>query len=289
MIGGLRPTPRDRRDFPLIATFGASSLDLPDRYDVEADKGDVNGPRDQERNFCTAYAVSELGADEHGIPMDAHAQAAFITMTFGEPILEGADMRDAVSTGRSYGFLPVSKCPFHDEGRDRAFLCDIANWPADTIPEAAKYRMPAYFNVLRGSAYDPFDTIRAELYRHRPDNGIALGMPWYESFNDAPDSGIVRRIAGSYVWHAVSVKGFGRTKRGVEVLKVRSWDSRDGARGYFYFDRETFNTLMRTWGAVAFMYKDVPDDLLTQLRERNLDLAEAALDLLSRLLLVWKR
>jgi len=286
MTGGLLPTPRSRKDFSATRAFGAPSLDLPARYDVEDEKGDVAGPRTQEHNFCTAYAVSELGSDEHGVPMDAHFQAAAIGMLAGAPILGGADMRDAIRSGRTFGFLPVSRCPFHGERTPREILGDAGKWPnlTELLEVAADYRMPAFFKI--DGPYDPFDNLRAHLYAQRPDNGVVIGIPWYENFNRA--RGIIPAPKGSYTWHAVTVKGF-RTVKGQEVLRVRSWNGTSfGDESYAYLTRERFNALMTTWGAIAFMYKDVPDDLIASLRERRLDLQEVILDLLSRLALLLR-
>lgn len=286
MIGGLKPTPRSRRDFSLTRTFGAPSLDLPRRYDVEDEKGDITGPREQEENFCTAYAISEIGSDEFGVPMCAHFQAAAISRLTGWAILNGADMRIATLSGNKIGFLPARSCPYHRQEADRLFLCTWANWPQSLKDEASLYKMPAFFEV--DGPYDPFDNYRAALYRHRPDNGIAVGIPWYRSFNSTPPSGIAPKPDTLVSWHAVTVKGFEK-RRGTEVIKIRSWSGKSfGRRSYAYFDRETFNALMRTRGSIGYMYKDVPDTLIEQLRAARVSLVDRVFDLTSELLITLK-
>lgn len=286
MIGGLKPTARSRRDFSLTKVFGAPSLDIPRQYDVEDEKGDINQPRVQEDMFCLAYAISELGADEHGIPMDAHFQAAFMGLLAGAPILNGADMRVGIKSGRTFGFLPTSLCPFHNQDVTREHIADWNNWPWHLVDEAGKYKMPAFFKV--DGPYDAFDNHRAQLYRHKPDNGIALGIPWYESFNETGSNGIVKPGEGAYFWHAVTVKGY-RYINNKEYVRVRSWSGRMfGKNSYGYFTREQFNKLLATAGSISFMYKDIPDNLILSLKERQLDLLEILLDLRSRVLIKLK-
>lgn len=283
-IGGLKPTPRSRKDYSLTKTFGAPKLNLPETYDVEAEKGDVNGPREQEENFCTAYTISEIGADEHGVQMDPHAQACFISMLAGSPILYGANMRDAIRSGRTFGFLPVANCPFHDRPIDRLQVTNFDKWPAGVLDQAQKWAMPAFFKV--DGPYDPFDNHRAQLVQHAPDNGIALGVPWNEGFNKTKRDGMVRTntnpASGTYFWHAITLKGF-TTKGGKEVVKIRSWNVDEGAHTYFYFDRPTFNAMMRTDGAISFMYRDLPDD--PTFTDKRFDLLGVLRDALSRFLL----
>lgn len=284
---GFKPLPLTAIDlrFGLTRNFGAPSLDLPRKYDVEDEKGDITGPRDQGENMCTAYALSEIGSDEHGIPMSPDFQAMLISLIAGLPVYQwGASIRNAMKSGNLFGFLPVDKCPFKWEEKGEAFVCEPANWPPELLTIAEQYRMPGGYFLVDGP-YDAFDNFRAQLFQHRPDNGIAIGIPWYRSFNDADEhNGFIPEPVGFIGWHAITVKGFRRVD-GMEVLRVRSWDGKKfGNRSYGYFTRERFNQVMAVQGAEGRMFKDVAEDLVEALKNERLSLREIYLNFYYKLI-----
>lgn len=272
-----RPKGIDKR-FSLTKNFGAASLDLPEKFSIEDEKGDINGPRDQGQNLCSAYTTTELGADEFGIPMSAAFQAMAISLTSRKPLyIQGTDLHSALKSGRVYGFLPKEKEPFSWEEKGEAFVCEPANWPYPLLHEAEKYRIKGGDFIVDGS-YDHFDNCRSALYQHKPDNGISVGMPWYTSFGSTKRDGIVMAPQGGFSWHNVAFKGW-FTKNGIEYVIVRSWEKTGGDNSYFYFNRAFFNQLMGTWGAMAKMYKGVGDEVIDQLRNDATSISEMILDL----------
>lgn len=282
-IGGFVPRAKKAHDkrFSLTRNFGAPSLILPERFSVEDEKGDINGQRDQLRNFCTACTSSEIGADEWGKPMSQKFQALAISLIYRKPIyIQGAPIDVAMKSGRFYGFLPLDKEPQNIKDSDyEPYICDPANWPQDSSHslEALKYKIPGGDFVVDGP-YDHFDNYRAQLYWHKPDNGIALGMPWWASISSALNGIVDSFLWGTIFWHAVSVKGF-EPKDGQMRIKVRSWDKNKGKDSYFFFNRETFNRILSTPGAIGKMYLNVDESMVEDLKERKLSITEQILNL----------
>jgi hypothetical protein len=272
---GYLPTPRSRKDFSLAKVFGVSNLDLPDEFDL----GAVRRPVTQGQNLCTSEALAEDASDEFGIEMDSNWQAGKISLAFGQPIYKrGTDMRKAMDSGRIFGFLPKKLSPFSWEKKGEEFICAWENWPRELDELAAGYRRAAYFNVLKDSPYDAYDTMRTALHEH--GNRILVGMPWYQSFNSAK-KGFITRAEGSFTWHAVTVKGWG--KKG---MKVRSWSGTNGGdKSYYYFPRSVWNECFAKEGAIAFMYRDVDINLIDSIKQRDFSISEILLDLYSKLLI----
>lgn len=286
MSYGLRPEPRTAIDkrFSLTRRFGTPSLDLPREFDVENEKGDIRGPRSQRDNHCTAETLAEIGSDEHGIPMSADFQAMLISLISGYPIhTMGATIKNAMKSGNLFGFLPEDKTPEVFKDKDEAYVNETANWDPKLLEIAEQYRARGGHFLVDGP-YDHFDNFRAHLNQHAPDNGIAIGIPWYRSFNDTPSSGIVPAGDELISWHAITVKGFRRVD-GQDVIRVRSWSGkRFGNRSYAYFTRARFNELLSVPGAEGRMYKDIPDDAIAALKAERLNLSEVFLNFYYKLI-----
>jgi len=271
----------DRR-FSVTKNFGVSSLVLPSRFSVEDSKGDVNGPRDQLRNFCTAATGSEIGADEHGKKMSMKFQALAISLVRGEPLYQsGATIDEGMKAGRIYGFLPLEKEPKNiQESEYEPYICDPANWPKDSSHtiEALKYKIPGGDFVVDGP-YDHFDNFRSTIYAHKPDNGISLGIPWRTSISLARDGIVSDPLWGDTFWHDVDMKGW-ETINGEERIRVRSWDRISGDHSYFFFNRKQFNALLSTAGAIGKIYKNIDESVIEDLKERDLSIYEQIINLL---------
>jgi hypothetical protein len=282
MPSGFVPRPKKAHDkrFSLTRNFGAASLILPERFSVKGEKGDINGQRNQLHNFCTACTSSEIGADEWGKPMSMKFAALCISLIIGKRLdIEGASIDAMMKAGRVYGFLPLEKEPENiRKSKDEKYICEAQNWPSDasTALEAIKYRIPGGDFVVDGP-YDHFDNFRSALYAHKPDNGISLGIPWYQSISMSP-SGIVRALFGNISWHDTYVEGWEEIE-GETRIKVRSWDIGAGDDSYYYFNRELFNKIMKVNGSIGKIYMHTDESLVEDLKERNLSLYEQILNL----------
>lgn len=280
---GFVPKPRDHFHdrFSLTRTFGAASADLPARFSVEDARGDVNGPQQQLENFCTACTQAEMAADQWGVAMSMKFSALAISLVNHSPIYSsGASIDDGMKSGRVYGYLPLSLEPqnIQDMGAgDEAKICDPSNWPSSVYAAALKYQIAGGDFYVDGP-YDAFDNYRAAIYQHRPDNGIAVGLPWYSLFNQTPETGIARAPSGGFAWHDVDMKGW-ETINGVLYIKIRSWDIDSGADTYFYFSRSIWNKLMAVQGSVGKMFKPVDAVLADQLKNTRASLAEQLMNL----------
>lgn len=258
---GLKPTPKDKRDYSLHRNFGSPQLpQLPDEFFIE---GDVEGPRDQGVSlFCTAYTVTENNSDIDGVPYDENYQAAMTGRVQGEMIINGADLRSAVSAPTKYGLLPKNFAPYQWQRDGQNIAADWTKYSQSVIDEAKKHLAPAYFSV--DGPYDAFDNIRVAVWNHKPKRGVMVGTPWLSSFNVGPD-GIVPKITSGTIasWHAWDIKGY-KIINGTKYLVARQWEGENwGDKGYCYFDRETINHLFSIPGSAAFMYQyaqtDTPD------------------------------
>lgn len=277
---GFLPKPKDHFHdrFSLTRVFGAASLDLPLRFSVEDAKGDINGPRQQRLNFCTACTQSEIGADEWGIPMSQKFQALAISLIIHAPLYNaGSSIDDSMKSGRVYGFLPLDKEPDSIKNLDESTfyeptICDPSNWPSSVFTDALKYQITGGDFYVDGP-YDAFDNYRSQLYQHRPDNGISCGVPWYSSFNATRSDGLVAGPAGPNSWHDIDMKGW-ETIHGVPYIVIRSWDLDAGKDTYFYFNRAIWNQIMAVPGSVGKIFKNVNEVLVNDLKERRASLAE---------------
>lgn len=290
--GGFIPRAKKSLDkrFSLTRNFGAPSLNIPLAFSVEDLKGDISGPREQGENLCSAMTTSEIGADEWGIPMSGAFQAMAISLCCGRPLFNiGASVDDALKSGREYGFLPKNKEPFSWEEKGESFVCEYTNWPQELIELAKRYRIAGGDFVVDGP-YDAFDNFRTQLYAHRPNNGISLGIPWFQTFNGTGPNGIVHTPDPTYglTWHNIEMKGFDRIG-GIDYIKCRSWNKADGARTYFYFSRPIFNLMLGMAGAIGKMYKSTDEQVVGQLKDTPRNLIEFMLDLYNQVLFKYRQ
>jgi hypothetical protein len=283
---GFIPKPKDHfhNRFSITRNFGAASLDLPARFSVEDAKGDINGPRQQFNNFCSAATQSEIGADEFGIPMSQKFAALAISQIIKQPLyIAGASIDDSMKAGTTYGYLPLAQEPDNIKELQpfqnaEPTICEISNWPADIFAKALKYIISGGHFYIDGP-YDAFDNFRSQIYQHRPDNGISCGVPWYSIFNRTPSTGIVRAPGGTVAaWHDVDMKGW-ETINGALYIVIRSWDLNEGKDTYFYFSRAAWNAIMAVPGAVGKMFKNADESLVNDLKQRRLSISEQIMNL----------
>ncbi len=171
------------------------------------------------------------------------------------------------------------------EGHDMNQGCDIRNSlkslkifppkvPGQSDADAMKNRRGPYLSIDRIAGRDWFDSFRIALRANAATRtSISMGVPWFPSFQAAPQSGMlaqptdtelqnIKADINAYGWHDVKVCGED-IKVGEDVLRIKSWQGPYvGDKGWLYMNRECFNRAFDLWGTYAGCPGDVdPQDV----------------------------
>jgi len=239
MNSGLLKTKPDPRDYDYIKTFGVSTSLLPEEYLIEP----ISIKHQQDTDFCTAAAGCVLAEAQDKIEFSFE----WFFSRYGEPGIYGADLRKAIKAGMK-GFLPVNKAPFTVNDKERDFLADKNNWPANLNEVASIYGKQGFFNV-KGK----FDDIKNALWNNRNQRrAILTGIMWYNDWNY---NGIIPNNYYSPAGlHAIAIIGFKKIEN-VDYLIIQNSYGKDiGDNGLFYFNRTVFD---KEFSEPMFMYVDL--------------------------------
>ena len=248
---GLKPLPKDTRDFSLGAVFGRISIwEVPNTDFEVAIPLEIKDQKDLD--FCTGYALSAVSEDQEGVILDPLFTFAKIKQIIGNWQDWGADLRDACKEAIQFGSIEEKDSPYTlRESRD--FLANWENWPKELDEKAQKHRKQSFFTV-DGYA-DIFDAIRASIWQHRAEKrSILTGALWEDKWTYAPGGIIPKEVGVPVGGHAFKIFGQ-KIIDNVPYLKAQLSNNEDiGDKGIFYFSRETVN-LKFIFG--NFMFKDM--------------------------------
>ena len=243
---GLRPTPKDDRDYKLGALFQLPELSkLPENFVLEG----FNIKNQQDSDFCSGFAVTGLSELQEGVELSPEYQFALSKIISGDIEEWGQDARTAMKTAVKLGSLEKSQAPYSLENKDTSFLRDPKNWPGDLMEKAKKHQKSVYIRV--SGKYDAFDDIRASIYKWRDERrGVALGINF-----SWPSNQIILDDVGPGFGHMVYVAGW-KTVNGVPYLvMVNSWGKEAGEQGTHLLSRNVVNYYDDMYGAYMFVDK----------------------------------
>lgn len=254
---GLQELPHDERDFSRVAVFGAiAPKDLPTGDFLVSMALNV---RDQgESDECTAFATVAASEDQEAVILDPHFTFyATKILLLSDPESWGADLRSACRSHVKHGALEEEYAPFAANVQ-REMVLDPDNWTEDHRALAYEHRKNSFFDVLKGSPYDTFDTVRGALWQNRSKmQSIVTGARWRPSWTDAP-GGVIedRDYSGEGgTAHAFVLKGQ-RIFNGVPHLVAQLSNGDEiGDKGIFYMPRGVANKEL-VFG--CFSFEDMP-------------------------------
>lgn len=251
---GLVPLPKQdkgKKDFShhkVVGTLGASQIMNNDF--IVAEPLEILNQYDLD--FCAAFSTTEVGEDLIQIPLCPLWQMAKIKQVMGSWQSYGADLRSACKAAITFGFLPRVLSPFtHMTGnqstdKDRDFIANWANWPANLDLQASPNEMGSYLSV--DGPNDDFNNIRSALLNSK-NTGIKqtveFGLMWRPEWTNAP-GGIIPEANYSIPegdGHAIKFFGQKTVIQGKEPYLVmqQSWGDSVGDHGKFYFPRSVIN------------------------------------------------
>lgn len=261
--GGLKPLPKDDRDFSFGAIFGLPKLEeLPDEYTVSRqlfikDQG--------ETDMCTAYALCAVSEDQELVELNPFYTFGKIKQIMGEWESWGADLRSACKAAVDYGFLAVEGKLKVPDGDDRDNAANWENWPEDSDQKAARHKKQAFFGV--DGQYDTFDNIRATLWRNRDEErSVFAGCAWRREWTGA-NEGIIPIVYGENGFgHAFKVFGWRKINGEIYLHAQLSNGTHIGNGGLFLFPREVVNREF-TYG--LFTFRDMPREQAEYLHKKK--------------------
>lgn len=245
---GLRPTPRDIRDFALGAVYPLPRPDeLPERFEIK-----TLGLKNQlDTDFCTAFASTLMNETQEGVPLEPSWSFAASKMLSGHPEWWGQDIRTALKAHVKFGAIEEAAAPMSLRTTPASKLRYINNWDRGLFEKAKKHRKKSYFRIV--GQYDHFDNIRGAIWAFRDKKCIVgFGTRWgwglYQYKIEAP--------ASSGFGHMAAIVGWTK-EGGKEYLIVQnSYGEAAGSGGYHLFSREVINASVEQYGAFMFLDED---------------------------------
>lgn len=254
---GLTELPFDGNDFPRVAVFGSiAPQDIPTGDFLVSMTISVKDQGDSDE--CTAFATVAASEDQEAVILDPHFTFyATKVLLLKDPESWGADLRSACKSHVKFGALEEEYAPFA-ANVERSMILDTRNWTEDHKALAYEHRKNSFFDVLKDSPYDTFDTIRGALWQNRSKmQSVITGAKWRAEWTDAP-GGVIpekdyRGVPGTP--HAFVLKGQ-RVFDGVPHIVAQLSSGEDiGDKGIFYFPRGVVNDEF-TYG--CFSFEDMP-------------------------------
>lgn len=130
------------------------------------------------------------------------------------------------------------------------------------------FNRTAYFNIRGSGLIDYFDAVRLAMYSSLPEKrAISLGTPYFSEWARTGTDGIlplpsfdVRNV----IWHNGVIVGW-KEINGTPYLIYKSHQGENfGDKGFAYFSRELYNSVMNIKGSVAYtLSKVAPNQILT--------------------------
>lgn len=238
---GLKPLPRDDRDYPL----GAVAV-LPDPKTLpENFKLDTLPVRDQtDSDFCTGFTTCEASGQQEGVELCPEWSFAMTKHLEGDHTTYGADLRTACKVHKEYGAIEKTDSPYTLENKDSDFLRNPEVWPVGLIEKAALHKKKSYFKVT--GPYDHFDNLRASIYKYK--SAAAIGVIWGWPMTDV----YIKTPSNTGGGHAIPVVGW----EGDYLTIKQSYGLDAGDHGFQYLHRDVINANVDKYG--AFMFLDLP-------------------------------
>lgn len=240
---GLRPTPRDERDFAFGAAYWLPELsELPEEFILPTktyDQGDSD--------HCTAYMTTNMSSLQEGVDLDQRFSFMASKYLSGDPEKWGQDLRVACKSHVKIGALAMSDVPDEARALNDQDARYRVKWPNSVFSRAYPHRKEAYFDLT--GPYDHFDNARASIWKLRNlKTAIGFGM----NFGYRKSDVVLDRITGG-VGHAQAAIGWTNSKAGQTTIVVQgSLGEQWGDAGRHYITRDIFNHFVEKYQAFLF-------------------------------------
>lgn len=223
-------------------------------------------------NYCTAYGVSSASEYQEGIELSPEYQAAREGQLAGSPIVNGCDMRTALSSAVKFGALP-SPAPlrFPDtEGEHDGWIKPALpqSFPSALDSQAEPHKKGSYYAVTFGGRedLDAFDSARVALWFGHPTNAVIIaGGFWFNEFNYPQKSGLVGNPTKPITRHCYLIIAW-KIIEGIEVIGIQSPQGKDhGDGGLIWLTREQFNYAWKNPlynGLCMYLFHDKEENLI---------------------------
>jgi hypothetical protein len=241
---GLQELKEDNRDLKLGYIFNLPKLEeLPNTFIV----GEPEVVHQKDSYFCAAASSCSISELQEGEPLGYEWVYAVAKMLDGQIEIEGTDLRTICKVHTKYGAIGRDESPYSLENKPVSFLERIENWPKNLFDLAKKHKKKTYVQV--SGQYDPYDTIRASLWKFRDEKrAVLIGVKWSwpleRVFIDSEND-----YGGGHALHII-----GWNKKGLIVQN--SYGEEAGLNGRHYFSREIINKYVSKYGAYMFVDLD---------------------------------
>lgn len=230
---GLKPLPRDPRDYPLGAISSIPKLEDIKPLGVKP-VTILNQIADGNDDFCSAYALCGALEPFEG-QLSPEFQFAASKDISGDPLGWGQNLRDAMSSATSIGISERSKTTIPLNPTDRRYF---KNYSDENKKQAQLHRQQTYFKT--SGNYEPVDNVRAWIYKlKRP---VVLGVVWGWDLSDYELNGVPTQGFG----HAIYAIDFTQDGR---LVVVNSAGMGAGKNGTHLLSREAANEFIGQYGA----------------------------------------
>lgn len=280
----LLPTLKDPRDkaFHFHKIFGSiAGFDLGYKKTSFIQDQDLDG----RPTACTAYTLTTIARNENGTEYshDYQLMKTFELMDV-PPNTSGADARQAAKIPVAFGLLPRTEEPAGMNRQPQAWSANQANWPVSLDQKSQKE--PAYLPVSPG-LQDWFDAIRSALVIGEPENRtVGLATQWSGDFERVLSSGVLTDNPQNLYWGHMYEAVWWCTLNNEPYLILNTWQgSAYGENGYVYMSRSLCNKIMGVLGTYAVTLQKIPEDTITELKERQITFLEVAVAYLQNLYL----
>lgn len=236
---GLKILPPDSRDFPLGKSVDLPPLsDLPNEFILE-----TTGVKDQKNSdFCSVFAAATISELQEGVKLSPEYIFAKAKELLNSYEGWGLTLRDVGNALVKKGSIKQEDSPYTVETKDREFLANWQNWPADLDKKALFHSKHSYFWL------SSVDEIKQTIWKFK-NVGVLVGVLW----NWPSYSKIIDTIPTTGYGHALAIKGWKRIL-GKEYLVIQnSWGESAGDKGDHYFSGEVIEHFIKQYGALAFI------------------------------------
>jgi len=266
-LGGLRPTPKDKRDFKFSGIFGLMDIkEVPEKSFIVAEPLEIKNQGASD--LCTAYALAVISEAQEKVKLNPQYTFAKTKQLEGEWQSWGADLRTALKSGVEYGFLPETFLAddLRAKLQDRDFIANWENWGAYMDTKAYPHRKKAYFSV--DGPYSLFDNLRATLWQNREEKRLIFtGATWQDNWTYAKEIDFIGRplfghafvIIGQEV--TLRVDGSKRTW----IIVQNSGGPEVGDKGLHYFSSGIVN---KEFSFGSYTYRDLDPEVIKRLTQR---------------------
>jgi hypothetical protein len=243
--GGLLPLPADPRDFQLGWVVKLPALEeLPAEFVLEGYDIKNQGATD----FCAAFAAVGVSELQENVKLSPEWQFAKAKQLVGSLEGWGLTLREVVKSLVRFGSIEKAHAPYEVGEKERDFLADWQNWPAELDTKATAHKKQSYFAVT--GPYDAFDNIRASIYHYREKKrAVLLGLMWGYDLQTNHLNWITEFGFG----HALYAVGWKVIEREPAIVLVNSYGREVGDNGVHYISRRVMNRWAKEFGIYMFI------------------------------------